>query len=358
MALFVSRCAQNRNGHGSALRLCSGQALGLRSGRASVGSRVVALCVTLAAYALIGSFVIDVRAGQSRTVSEGIYSDGQATRGQIIFKERCAVCHGAALEGSVGPPLVGAEFMGDFNKLPLSELFNKIQKTMPQDDPGTLQPPQTADLVAFILKSNKFPAGRADLGIDEAVLKSIGWPAAANAVADARPPATGISGQVPTWALTGNLIQVMRGILFPSSNVIFNVQTHDPDEKRGPGYDPGTGAVSWVEWGAGIYSGWDIVDNAAVSIAEAAPLLLTPGRRCQNGRPVPVDRPDWIKYTMDMVQAARLAYKASQSRSQEAVSDATNDLADACLACHQVYRDKRGAGTPGDTASLALRCTP
>ena len=87
-----------------------------------------------------------------------------------------------------------------------------------------------------------------------------------------------------------------------------------------------------------------------MAIAESAPLLLTPGRRCENGKPVPVDRPDWIKFTQGLVEAGREAYRASQSRSQEAVSDATNQLADSCFQCHRVYRDKRGGA--------AARCTP
>jgi hypothetical protein len=50
-------------------------------------------------------------------------------------------------------------------------------------------------------------------------------------------------------------------------------------------------------------------------------------------------------------------YKASQSRSQEAVSEATNQLADACLNCHVAYRDKPG-GKPGDPSNKAGRCVP
>jgi len=34
---------------------------------------------------------------------------------------------------------------------------------MPQDEPGTLTPQQSADLVAFLLSFNKFPAGKSDL---------------------------------------------------------------------------------------------------------------------------------------------------------------------------------------------------
>jgi hypothetical protein len=148
----------------------------------------------------------------------------------------------------------------------------------------------------------------------------------------------------------------MRGILFPTSNIIFNVQLHDPGAPVKPGTTDAA-SFSWTDWGAGIYTGWQVVDYAAVAIAESAPLMLTPGRRCENGRPVPVDRPDWIKFSQELAEVGRIVYKASQTRNQQAVSDATNQLADACLHCHQVYRDKRGS-RPGDATALAARCTP
>src|SRR5215467_11280492 len=149
----------------------------------------------------------------------------------------------------------------------------------------------------------------------------------------------------------------MRGILFPSSNIIFNVQTNDPGAPAKPTQsDAGSTAFYWTNWGAGIYTGWQIIDYAAVAVAESAPLMLTRGRRCENGKPVPVDRPDWIKFSLDLAEAGRAAYRASQMRNQQAVSDATNQLADACFQCHQVYRDKRGART-GDPAAGAARCT-
>ena len=90
--------------------------------------------------------------------------------------------------------------------------------------------------------------------------------------------------------------------------------------------------------------------EAAVALVDTAPLMLTPGRRCENGKPVPVDQPDWIKFTQDLAEAGKLAYKASQSRNQDAVIEATNTVSDACLNCHQVYRDRRGGN--------AARCTP
>ena len=85
-------------------------------------------------------------------------------------------------------------------------------------------------------------------------------------------------------------------------------------------------------------------------------MLLVP-RRCENGRAAPVERDDWVKFTREMVDAAREVYKAAQTRKQEPVSDATNVLADACLNCHVVYRDKEG-GTAADPSNKAARCQP
>jgi mono/diheme cytochrome c family protein len=289
---------------------------------------------------------------QTRTASDTVYTDAQAARGRTLYGEKCATCHGDALEGKVAPPLAGSAFLAVWGAQPLSELASKIRNTMPAADPGKLKPSETADLVAYILQSGKFPSGRNELGADDAVLKTI-------VLAAAKPKAVApTASQAPAFPPTGNLNQVMRGILFPSSNIIFNVQTNDPGAPAKPG-QAGAGAkpFSWTDWGAGIYTGWQVVDNAAVAIAESAPLMLTPGRRCENGKPVPVDRPDWIKFSLALAEAGRVAYRASQTRSQEAVSDATNQLADACFQCHSVYRDKRGS-RPGDPAAAAARCTP
>jgi len=287
----------------------------------------------------------------ARAIDEGVYTAAQATRGQVIFKERCVSCHGETLGGDIGPPLTGSEFLKLWGDIALSELVNKIENTMPADQPGTTTRAQAADIVAYMLAVGKFPAGRAELVTDEASLKQIVLPA--GTAAAPKPVAVAATQARPL----GNLAQVMRGIFFPSSNLIFNVQGHDPGEPNKTVYEPGTTAFSWVDWGGGIYTGWELVDYAAIALADAAPLLLTPGRRCENGRPVPVERADWVKYTAELVEAGRAAYKASQSRNQEAVSEVTNQIAEACLNCHVMYRDKPG-GTPADPSNKAARCLP
>jgi hypothetical protein len=153
----------------------------------------------------------------------------------------------------------------------------------------------------------------------------------------------------------------MRGILFPSSNIIFNVQTNDPGAPapKASTNQARDAAFSMTAWGAGIYKGWEIIDYAAIALAESAPLMLTPGRRCENGRPVPVQDAEWIKFTMELAETGRAAYKASQTRNQEVVSEITEQIANTCLHCHQVYRDKRGArggGNPLDLTNQSARC--
>ena len=101
------------------------------------------------------------------------------------------------------------------------------------------------------------------------------------------------------------MAQLMRGIFFPNSNLIFTVQTRDPGAPAPPPSANQTGGFSFVDWGAGIYGGWELVDNAALALADAAPLMLAPGIRCENGRLAPVTDPDWIKFTEQMIAVAQ-----------------------------------------------------
>ena len=139
----------------------------------------------------------------------------------------------------------------------------------------------------------------------------------------------------------------MRAIAFPNSNIIFNLQLKDPAAQ--PKKAPASAPFDYVEWGSTVYSGWLAVDQAAVAITEAALLLLTPGRRCQNGRPVPVDRADWKQYVAALVEVGKLARRTSQSRNYEAFMDISEKLNDACANCHKVYRDKGGTEGSGAT---------
>jgi mono/diheme cytochrome c family protein len=287
---------------------------------------------------------------------QGVYTDNQARRGQTLYAEKCSSCHAANLAGGLGPPLVGNDFNSDWDKQSLLELVTKIEKTMPQNDPGTLTRQQAVDVVAYILKAGNFPTGQKELSSDEAALKQITWPSTTAPQTNRTPAATAQRSYPPS----GNLAQVMRGILFPSSNIIFNVQGHDPGVKLPPPPDDSdsAGAFNWSVWGSGIYSGWELVDYAAIALAESAPLLMTPGRRCENGKAVPINDPEWVKFTDELIEAGRAAYRASQTRDVQKVADVTEKVADSCANCHQLYRDKSPRViNPNDPSNKALRCT-
>jgi mono/diheme cytochrome c family protein len=108
------------------------------------------------------------------SVWDGIYSEAQAKSGAALYAANCASCHGKALEGQgQAPPLVGSEFLMNWNGATVGELFEKMQTSMPADKPGSLNAEQTASILAFVLNAGKFPAGRSALVADPEKLKQI-----------------------------------------------------------------------------------------------------------------------------------------------------------------------------------------
>ena len=115
-----------------------------------------------------------IASAQSKTTLDGIYTETQAKRGEKIYAESCASCHGDDLSGGgQTPALAGKEFNGDWNDLTVNDLFDRTRLSMPADKPGTLKPEQTADVIAYLLKKGNFPAGAADLPAEIAALKAI-----------------------------------------------------------------------------------------------------------------------------------------------------------------------------------------
>jgi S-disulfanyl-L-cysteine oxidoreductase SoxD len=291
-----------------------------------------ALSVRICACLFLTALLLAAQAPQQRSISDGVYSAGQAARGKNLYQAQCAQCHGNAMQGATGPPLAGDAFLSKWSAQTLANLVGRIQKTMPFNLPGSLSNSQSIDLAAYVLETGKFPAARAEL--NEAALARIVFPTVHNASASLSPPA-------------GNLAELMRAIAFPNANIIFNVQLKDPGAqiKKQPAAAP----FDYVEWGSTVYPGWLAIDQAAVALIETAPLLLTSGRQCQNGRPVPVDRADWQQYVNDLVGVGTLARRASQARNFEAFVAVSEKLNDACANCHKVYRDKGGTEGSGAT---------
>jgi S-disulfanyl-L-cysteine oxidoreductase SoxD len=121
----------------------------------------------------LASLAVSVAAQATRSVNEGVYTADQAKKGEALYKEQCAACHGDNLEGSGPmPPLAGKDFLANWTGKTLGDLYEKTQTTMPATAPGTLSPEQTADIVAYILSKDNYPTGSAALeGKMEPLLK-------------------------------------------------------------------------------------------------------------------------------------------------------------------------------------------
>jgi hypothetical protein len=145
-----------------------------------------------------------------------------------------------------------------------------------------------------------------------------------------------------TARVQANLGQLMKGILFPNSNVIFAAQDQNPAEVA-PAKDPAVATNPL----ASTYGKWEAVENSALALVESANLLTIPGRKCANGRPVPLQNPDWAKFVQGLRAAGLEVYKAAQSKNQDNILMAADTMTTACANCHDKYREK---------PSLADRC--
>jgi S-disulfanyl-L-cysteine oxidoreductase SoxD len=95
---------------------------------------------------------------QSKTVWDGVYTSSQADRGESAFAGTCTGCHQSGFQGQ--------RFIDHWREGKLSNLYSFISTSMPPGNKTPLDAQDYVDIVAYILKSNKFPAGNAELTAD------------------------------------------------------------------------------------------------------------------------------------------------------------------------------------------------
>ena len=89
---------------------------------------------------------------------------GTVAAGRALFAAQCARCHGPAGEGQVGPRLVGGQgtlaspkplrTVGSFWPY-ATTLWDYVNRAMPFDRPGALEPSEVYAAVAYVLNSNR-----------------------------------------------------------------------------------------------------------------------------------------------------------------------------------------------------------
>jgi len=101
-----------------------------------------------------------------RTTHSGVYSRDQANRGQDVYMGMCKSCHSP-------DAYTAATFTSKWEGKPLSELYVFIRDNMPKNEPGSMTAEEYADVLAYLLRINRMPAGDADLPADADRMKSI-----------------------------------------------------------------------------------------------------------------------------------------------------------------------------------------
>ncbi len=109
-----------------------------------------------------------------RSVLDGVFSSAQISRGKKGYESLCARCHGDALGGGEdSPALVEADFLNNWYGKTIGALVEYTREEMPSDGPGDLTRKESTDITAFVLSSNDFPTGSAELAPELKVLNQI-----------------------------------------------------------------------------------------------------------------------------------------------------------------------------------------
>ncbi|MCU0633328.1 MAG: cytochrome c [Gemmatimonadaceae bacterium] len=102
----------------------------------------------------------------TRAASAGVYTEEQLARGKATHQANCISCHNSIA-------YKGAAFTQKWGGRSAFEFFQLISTTMPQNEPGVLSPEEYADITAYVLWLNGFPAGTSELAADDALLRRV-----------------------------------------------------------------------------------------------------------------------------------------------------------------------------------------
>ncbi|MGH6897948.1 MAG: c-type cytochrome [Geminicoccaceae bacterium] len=105
-------------------------------------------------------------AAQARSLMHGAYTEAQASRGEDVFQQRCALCHSTAEFSS-------PNFFGGWSGQPVHALYTMIRDRMPLDNPGSLTPQQYTDILAYFFGLRDLPTGDDELPADAEAQKAI-----------------------------------------------------------------------------------------------------------------------------------------------------------------------------------------
>jgi len=106
------------------------------------------------------------------SVWDGVYTAAQADRGTAVYASHCSRCHGEAAAGRENP-LNGERFADHWEARTLADLFRRIAAMPPGASADAVAPADKRDVMAYVLRSNGFPEGNAELPANDEGLAAI-----------------------------------------------------------------------------------------------------------------------------------------------------------------------------------------
>lgn len=130
------------------------------------------VCTAAACFLFVVLAGFQVHADSTRqavsSVFDGVFTAEQSARGEAQYLETCKRCHKEDLSGDLSeeiPPMVGDKFLSQWVNWTVGDLFEFFTTKMPpkRKDRLELSAENYADILAYILKQNGFPAGKTEL---------------------------------------------------------------------------------------------------------------------------------------------------------------------------------------------------
>jgi mono/diheme cytochrome c family protein len=129
--------------------------------------RMLATAFLVAAAARVGAAQAPTATpAPAQSTLRGAYTEAQAAQGEATYRANCTSCHATSA-------YTGDAFVRAWDSRSAFDLFELIRTTMPIDNPGRLSREQYADIVAYLFKLNRLPAGDRPLPADDEGLKQV-----------------------------------------------------------------------------------------------------------------------------------------------------------------------------------------
>ncbi len=130
-----------------------------------------------AALAAAGLALAGASAGRAQAPTPSAFTAVQAARGQAVYAQACAACHGASMQGQGNAPaLAGGPFMTKWGPLAMGALVQYVQSEMPPGAGRSLPDADYLAVTAYVLALNGHAPGATALGVETDLAVKPGLP--------------------------------------------------------------------------------------------------------------------------------------------------------------------------------------